>query len=345
MFFPKISVVIPSFNQGHFIERTILSILKQDYEGEIEIIVSDGGSTDDTSEILKKYNSQIVWWSEKDRGYADAVTKGFKVAKGELFAIQSSDDYYLQGAFIKLTKLLSEHKEAVLVCGKEAIQEADGTVFSGYELPEKITPLSFLLEHKFPGIFQHTTIFRRAFYELTAGMKNEFDLCADADLFYRMLHFGPGYFLNSPISVYQKHEEQRTYKQAPKFKKQMVSMVKACLNDPKYSKHFVLSKKQLDQYQKFITLFYLQYENPEKAKVMAEGYINNKDIDQRTLELAGAILKPKHIGKTSPDNWYTKQKRRVKRIISKYLYKQTEPQRPALNYAQQINANWWSFNS
>jgi glycosyltransferase involved in cell wall biosynthesis len=95
---PDISIVIPSFNQGQYIERTLLSILKQEYPGKVEVIVSDGGSADNTVDVLKKYDKQITWWSEKDAGYADAVNKGFAKATGEIFAIQSSDDFYLQNA-------------------------------------------------------------------------------------------------------------------------------------------------------------------------------------------------------------------------------------------------------
>ncbi len=105
---PKISVIIPSFNQGQFIERTILSILDQDYEAK-EIIVIDGCSSDETVSILEKYSSQISHWvSEPDRGQSHAINKGFDRASGELVAWQNSDDFYYPNAFQVVGRLWSQ---------------------------------------------------------------------------------------------------------------------------------------------------------------------------------------------------------------------------------------------
>jgi len=82
---PLVSIITPSYNQGIFIEETIHSILDQNYPN-IEYIVIDGGSTDNTLEILKKYRGQLKWISEKDKGQSDAINKGFRMAKGEILA-------------------------------------------------------------------------------------------------------------------------------------------------------------------------------------------------------------------------------------------------------------------
>ena len=82
---PLVSIVTPSYNQGRYIEETIQSILNQDYPN-FEYIVIDGGSNDNTIEILKKYEGNLTWISEKDRGQADAINKGFYMAKGEIVA-------------------------------------------------------------------------------------------------------------------------------------------------------------------------------------------------------------------------------------------------------------------
>jgi glycosyltransferase involved in cell wall biosynthesis len=94
---PKISIITPSFNQGEFIEETIRSVLNQQYEN-FEHIVMDGGSTDQTLSILRKY-SHLVWVSESDRGQSDALNKGFKCANGEIVGWLNSDDYYLPKCF------------------------------------------------------------------------------------------------------------------------------------------------------------------------------------------------------------------------------------------------------
>ena len=94
----KISIVTPSFNQGAFIERTIESVLEQEGDFELEYIVMDGGSTDGTVDILRKYDDRLTWVSEKDEGQGDAVNKGWRAAEGDVLGWINSDDTYEPGA-------------------------------------------------------------------------------------------------------------------------------------------------------------------------------------------------------------------------------------------------------
>jgi glycosyltransferase involved in cell wall biosynthesis len=96
---PKISVITPSYNQDKYLERTILSVLNQEFKN-FELIVIDGGSSDSSIDILKKYDEHIHYWvSEKDEGQTNAINKGLKVATGDLLCYQNSDDIFLPGAF------------------------------------------------------------------------------------------------------------------------------------------------------------------------------------------------------------------------------------------------------
>jgi glycosyltransferase involved in cell wall biosynthesis len=98
MNFPKISIVTPSYNQGHFLEETIHSVLNQDYPN-LEYIIIDGGSTDNSVDVIKKYEDRITYWvSEADNGMTDALNKGFRIATGEILTWINSDDYFLPGA-------------------------------------------------------------------------------------------------------------------------------------------------------------------------------------------------------------------------------------------------------
>jgi glycosyltransferase involved in cell wall biosynthesis len=119
MYFPKISIVTPSFNQGHFIEETITSIINQDYPN-LEYIIIDGGSTDNTIDIIKKYSSKISYWiSEKDKGQTEAINKGLLKCSGEIFNWINSDDYLEPGALLKIAEEFN--KGYVAVCGRSNI--------------------------------------------------------------------------------------------------------------------------------------------------------------------------------------------------------------------------------
>ena len=116
---PRISIVTPSFNQGKYIEQTIQSVLNQNYPN-LEYIIIDGGSTDNTVEIIKKYETQISYWiSEPDKGQTDAINKGFAKCTGEIFNWINSDDYYESGTFHKLAQQFTSDPSVNVVCGKE----------------------------------------------------------------------------------------------------------------------------------------------------------------------------------------------------------------------------------
>ena len=106
---PKISIITPSLNQGKFIERTIKSVLDQKYP-QLEYIVMDGGSTDQTLRILKKYKSRLTYFTGPDKGQSDAINRGLTMATGDIVAYINSDDYYLPGTFDYITRAFSEKK-------------------------------------------------------------------------------------------------------------------------------------------------------------------------------------------------------------------------------------------
>ena len=114
---PKISIVTPSLNQGRFLEQCLQSVLAQDYPN-LELILIDGGSTDQTSEIIQKYKQHLTYWvSEPDKGQSDAINKGFRNASGELVAWLNADDYYLENCLINVASAYQLHPDASFIFG------------------------------------------------------------------------------------------------------------------------------------------------------------------------------------------------------------------------------------
>lgn len=112
-----ISIIIPSYNQGKYIEKTILSVLKQSYKY-FELIIIDGGSTDDTLETISRYQNFISYWvSEKDSGQSHAINKGFKIAKGDYVTWLNSDDILLPGVLDELNILINKNPKCAWFCG------------------------------------------------------------------------------------------------------------------------------------------------------------------------------------------------------------------------------------
>ncbi|HST16936.1 MAG TPA: glycosyltransferase family 2 protein [Gaiellaceae bacterium] len=123
---PRLTVITPSLNQGTFIERTIRSVLDQGYP-DLEYIVIDGGSTDGTTEVLRRYDDQLVWVSEPDTGQAHAINKGLGRSSGQIVAFINSDDFYLPGAFSAALRAF-ESPAVVWVAGACRYERPDGTV-------------------------------------------------------------------------------------------------------------------------------------------------------------------------------------------------------------------------
>jgi glycosyltransferase involved in cell wall biosynthesis len=123
---PRISVITPSFNQAAFIEQTITSVLQQNYPN-LEYIIIDGGSTDGSVDIIKKYDSGIAYWvSERDRGQAHAINKGLARATGDIIAYLNSDDYYLDGALARVAEDFNRDPDADLLHGRCRIVDQSG---------------------------------------------------------------------------------------------------------------------------------------------------------------------------------------------------------------------------
>jgi glycosyltransferase involved in cell wall biosynthesis len=122
---PRITVITPSFNQGAFIERTIRSVLDQGYPN-LEYVIVDGGSTDESIEVIRRYEDQLAWWvSEPDAGQSDAINKGIERTSGDIVAYLNSDDYLLPGALHTAVRALDVGKRSWVAGGAMDVEEGD----------------------------------------------------------------------------------------------------------------------------------------------------------------------------------------------------------------------------
>jgi len=179
----KISVIIPSFNQGRFIEETILSILNQN-DPAFEVIVIDGASTDNTIEIIKNYQSKLTYWiSESDSGQSDAINKGFKIASGDIVTWLGSDDMFQPGS-LKRVREEFEYADAKI-----------GVVFGSTEIFANAGQLHIdngsriqNTERRLSGMTfsQPSSFIRKKYLDLVGAVNTELHYGMDFDLFARL---------------------------------------------------------------------------------------------------------------------------------------------------------------
>ena len=207
---PKITIITPTFNQGQYIEQTIRSILLQNYSN-LEYIIIDGGSTDNTIEIIKKYSDFITYWvSEKDNGQSHAINKGLKQATGDVFNWLNSDDYYLPNALSTVGKAFMNN-ELNVFCGQLLTETKDGNrthfrgAFTKKTIEKTITSRYFC---------QPPTFFRLSIVKQLGGVATQLHFCMDLELWVNYLaHFGhSGIEENKAfLSVFRLHEAAKTH--------------------------------------------------------------------------------------------------------------------------------------
>jgi glycosyltransferase involved in cell wall biosynthesis len=182
MKWPRITVVTPSYNQGRFLEATLRSVHDQGYPN-LEHIVIDGGSTDGSVEIIRKFEHRLAYWvSEPDKGQTDALIKGFSRATGEILAWLNSDDLYEPRTLWEVAEFFSGHPNVQFVYGDALWIDTEGRILK----PKKEIPFNWfiwLYDHNY--IPQPSAFWRRELYEAVGGLDPRFDLAMDADLWIR----------------------------------------------------------------------------------------------------------------------------------------------------------------
>lgn len=205
--FPRVTIVTPSYNQAQFIEETIRSVLLQGY-GNLEYIIIDGGSTDGSVQIIRKYAPWLAdWVSEPDEGQADAINKGLKRGHGEIVTWLNSDDYYLPGTLNAVTSRFATDPGLGLVFGDIQVLDDRGKLSDaiGYAVP----PAEMLASLEIP--YQPSSFFRRAVLARENALDASLRYVMDVDILLKVMANAEYSHTPSSLAVFRIHAESKTH--------------------------------------------------------------------------------------------------------------------------------------
>jgi glycosyltransferase involved in cell wall biosynthesis len=203
-----VSIVTPSYNQGDFLEETIRSVLLQGYP-ELEYIIVDGGSTDQSVPIIRKYEQWLTHWvSEKDRGQADAISKGLRLATGEIGAWLNSDDVYQPGALQQVAGKFKETPHPDVVYGNLYLTD-EGSRFIDEIRKTRFLKLGFLYGAFF--IHQPASFWRISMLRDIGGVDSDFTFEMDTDLLFRFVRAKARFtFVRAFLAAFRLHPSSKT---------------------------------------------------------------------------------------------------------------------------------------
>lgn len=202
--YPKISIVTPNYNKGDFLENTIKSVLSQNYPN-LEYIIIDGGSTDNSISIIKKYEAQLAFWvSEPDNGMYDAIKKGFAHATGEILAWIGSDDMYHPNCFNIVAELFQNDKINWLVGATSLFDKYGRTV---HVAQSRYFSRLDLLSGDFRWVQQESSFWRKRLYDKVKGLNTKLKYAGDFDLWVRFSAFEYMYVCSALLGGFRINNE------------------------------------------------------------------------------------------------------------------------------------------
>lgn len=220
----KVSVVTPSYQQGQFIERTLQSVASQRAPGiEIEHVVFDGGSTDNTVEILKNFSPAVRWVSQKDKGQTDAVNQGIRATDGEIIGWLNSDDVYYPAAISRVVEYFINHPEVDVVYGMADHINLDDYAFEAYPAE----PWNFERLQETCFICQPALFFRRRLVEQHGLLDESLNYCMDYEFWLRLGKAGVRFaYLEEKLAGSRLYEDNKTLGARVKVHKEINDMFK-----------------------------------------------------------------------------------------------------------------------
>ncbi|PLK44030.1 glycosyltransferase family 2 protein [Emticicia sp. TH156] len=202
----KISIITPSYNQGRFIEETILSVLNQGYDN-LEYIIMDGGSSDNTVEIIEKYKSGISFWkSEKDKGQTDAINQGFAMATGDIIAWINSDDVYCEGAFHTVADYFKNYPDCMWVAGSELFMNQEGQTY----IRKHPNTSRWLEKNAMMSLYQPNVFLRRSVLTTIGFLREDFHMTMDLEWYSRIAQKYPVHIIDKDIAKFRWHTDSKS---------------------------------------------------------------------------------------------------------------------------------------
>ena len=237
--YPRISIVTPVFNRVTMIEQTILSVLEQRYPN-LEYIIIDGGSTDGTVDVIRRYENQLSYWvSEPDNGMYDAITKGFLHATGDVMAWINSDDMYHTNALHIVGQIFSQLPHVEWLTGIPTMYNAEG-------LCTKVFPIQFWSWQRFQcgdfrWIQQESIFWKRSLWEKVGGLDLRYHLAADFNLWCKMFQYAPLYSVNTILGGFRLHGKQLSIGKNDEYETEVeaICMQYGIRNTPNYFNRYV----------------------------------------------------------------------------------------------------------
>lgn len=225
---PKVTVITPSFNQGQYLEETILSVLDQTYKN-IEYIVIDGGSNDSSVDIIRKYESRIHFWiSESDKGQADAINKGFTKSTGEFLCWINSDDILYPDFIEKRIFEFESNPNADLIYGdvEQGVDPSQKVLRKGWQ-----TNFDTILNTGFVPIPQQSAIWKRNILNKVGFLDNKLHVLLDFDYFFRISNKAHIKYIPGTVAFFRNHPDSKSVK----LKQKWIDEIEIFIIEPQYT--------------------------------------------------------------------------------------------------------------